>query len=475
MKIFTMVTSTILFAVLLSQYIRIDTSHESKIEIFEAESEKIFKQIGTTTIEIYIKEMEHISDMVNKIFNFFILLDKTDLHPPETADTLKITRYIEDAPKCGSLVDYIYQLHQESSLLVYNFIDLNTENRTCLPCQVFSSAQDQNSECKHFRVLHFEDPDTHQYYSEKFGKYSRYFYNMFYLNQFYELWNNATGIKKKFDFFKLFRFRWYIKHLFETYLKEKSHTEYVLFLVGIVKMAVDTSQNQYVVTSFPSSEFSEFTSIDKEFFDLRNGIKLLKVDSDSKKSIDLILNLDLNDKNRLFLMFDFYNISKNLLNTFEGFDLSVDETKEVEITNNKVVFEDFDASPESFQTEKENDNDYTILRIKKQVRLFNRIITLEYSRRFQSRLKSKRFFLMNYIASQLILPTILFIYIFLQLHIIQSLFIQRVFLLLQLFSLFFALLLLQIFLFLCECLQVSFFSEIILQLSIQTSKKPYIS
>jgi hypothetical protein len=422
-----MITSTILFAVLLSQYIRIDSSHETKIEIFEAESEKIFKQIGINTIEIYLKELEHISQLINKVLNFFFLLDKTTLNSASENDPFQLNNFIVDKTQCGSMIEYMHQKAKNPSVYDYDFIQVNTEHQICLPCQVLGESQENDEQCENFKEIHFKSTPTHEFYLQKLGKYSLFFYNIFYLNQFYDLWNSATGIKKKFDFFKLFRLKWYMTQLFENYVNEKSPREHMLYLMGIMKKAVDTSQSQYLVSSYPSSEFSSFTNIDNKFFDLRNDIKLLSLTTpDNRKNIDLVVNFELNDTTRMFLMFDFYNISKHLLNTFEDFDLTITESDPTETTNNQIIFEDLNNSEDSFVTEKENDNDYTILRIKKNVRIYNRVITLEYSRRFQSRLKSKRFYLMNYIATQLVLPTILFIYIFLQFHIIKSLFIQRV-------------------------------------------------
>lgn len=421
LKLFTMATSTILFGMLLSQYIRIDSSHQNKIEIFETESEAIFKKIGVTTIQIYTNELETISNLINNIINFYQLLNY-----PQTPGLFRLSDHFVDLANCHGHIDFIRRLQPDASIFDYDYIQLNTANRVCLPCQVLS-VEDADNQCEAFKKVEFADADTDSFYQSKFSTYSTYFFNMLYLNQFYDLWNSATGIKRKFDFYKLFRLMWFIHRSLGRYLQEKSSREYMLYLIGVMKKAQSTSQSQFLVTSFPSTSFAELTTLHKQFFDLRNDIQLRSLEQGSDKHVDLILNLDLDDSTRLFLMLDCYNIAKNLLNQFEGLDIRVDaEAGETAPSGHQVLFEDLDASQESFVTEKENDNDYTILRIKKRVRVFKRVLLIEYSRRFQSRLKSKRFYLMNYITAQLILPTILFIYIFLQLHIIKSLFIERV-------------------------------------------------
>lgn len=120
---------------------------------------------------------------------------------------------------------------------------------------------------------------------------------------------------------------------------------------------------------------------------------------------------------------DFSNIATHILNSSETFKIELGDSIS-SFSNEKNIF--FNDPGSSFEISKENDNENTILYIKKNIRIYNRTITLVYSRKFQSRLKSKKFYLMNYLTLQLILPMILFFYIFLQTHIIKRYFIQRV-------------------------------------------------
>ena len=107
LKIFTTLSSTILFAVLFMLYFQIDNFHETSIETFEKEQEQIFTKLGQVTLNMYIKELNSLEVFVKNFLNFFLLIKNETSQSSQNQKFTNLNSHLNDLEKCQANVSQI--------------------------------------------------------------------------------------------------------------------------------------------------------------------------------------------------------------------------------------------------------------------------------------------------------------------------------------------------------------------------------